>query len=117
MGHQRFSNLGSELTGYPAVSIFHEFKYHPKEVIGGTQDWIYEHRARCSGRWRSGRRTRPPTSPATDWIDWFREHPVDDELKLLKWSDEQWRRQAHVDWNAVPCTRSSARWRSAAGTR
>ena len=32
------------------------------------------------------------------WIDWFRDHPVDDDLKLLKWSDEQCGGQAHVDW-------------------
>ena len=32
------------------------------------------------------------------WIDWFREHPVEDDLKLLKWSDEQCGGQAHVDW-------------------
>ncbi len=30
---QRFSKLGEQHTGYPAVSIWHEFKYHPKEVI------------------------------------------------------------------------------------
>ncbi|MCK7491105.1 MAG: hypothetical protein MZW92_04595 [Comamonadaceae bacterium] len=32
------------------------------------------------------------------WIDWYREHPVEDDLKLLKWSDEQCGGQAHVDW-------------------
>jgi hypothetical protein len=36
-------HLGAKLTGYPAISIFHDFKYHPKEVITGTQDWVYEH--------------------------------------------------------------------------
>ena len=37
-----YSNLtGREI--HPAISIYHEFKYHPKEVITGTQDWIYEH--------------------------------------------------------------------------
>jgi len=34
------------------------------------------------------------------WIDWYREHPVEDDLKLLKWSDEQCGGQAHVDWYA-----------------
>ncbi len=34
---------GPELTGYPAISVYHEFRYHPKPVIGGTFDWIYEH--------------------------------------------------------------------------
>ena len=33
-----------------------------------------------------------------DWIDWYREHPAEDDLKLLKWSDEQCGGQAHVDW-------------------
>ncbi len=29
--------------GYPNISIFHDFKYHPKQVITGGFDWIYEH--------------------------------------------------------------------------
>ena len=44
---KRFSELGAKLTGYPAISIWHDFKYHPKEVIGGTQDWVYEHLGRA----------------------------------------------------------------------
>jgi hypothetical protein len=41
--YKRLSALGEKLTGYPAISIYHDFKYHPKEVITGTQDWLYEH--------------------------------------------------------------------------
>ena len=41
--YKRFSALGEKLTGYPAISIYHDFKYHPKEIITGTQDWLYEH--------------------------------------------------------------------------
>jgi len=34
---------GTELTEYPAISSFHEFRYDPKEVITGTfDDWAYE---------------------------------------------------------------------------
>jgi hypothetical protein len=32
------------------------------------------------------------------WIEWYRDHPVEDDKKLLKWSDEQCGGQAHVDW-------------------
>jgi len=32
------------------------------------------------------------------WVDWYRDHPPEDDLKLLKWSDEQCAGQAHVDW-------------------
>ncbi len=58
--YKRFSDLGAKSTGYPAISIFHEFKYHPKQGTGSTNTW-----ARCSGRSRSGRRTRKPASPTT----------------------------------------------------
>ena len=35
---------GTELTGYPNISVFHDFKYHPKEVITGVfDDWMYDH--------------------------------------------------------------------------
>ena len=34
---------GPELTGYPSTR-FHDFKYHPKDVItGGFDDWVYDH--------------------------------------------------------------------------
>ena len=41
--YQAAGRKGTELTGYPAISVYHEFRYHPKSVIGGTFDWIYEH--------------------------------------------------------------------------
>ena len=35
---------GTEITGYPAISVFHDFRYHPKEVITGVfDDWMYDH--------------------------------------------------------------------------
>ena len=39
-GIKRFSALGEKITGYPAISIWHDFKYHPKDVITGTQEWM-----------------------------------------------------------------------------
>ena len=96
--YQRFSKLGEQLTGYPAVSIWHEFKYHPKEVIGGTQDWLYEHLGALFWVVEIWSPNQAADISGYKWIDWFREHPVDDELKLLKWSDEQCGGQAHVDW-------------------
>ncbi len=41
--YQAAGKKGTELTGYPHISVYHEFRYHPKSVIGGTFDWIYEH--------------------------------------------------------------------------
>jgi hypothetical protein len=96
--YKRFSDLGAKLTGYPAISIFHEFKYHPKEIVTGTQDWVYEHLGALFWTveiWAPNKEAGITDYP---WIEWYREHPVEDDLKLLKWSDEQCAGLAHVDW-------------------
>ena len=96
--YKRFSALGAELTGYPAVSIWHDFKYHPKETIGGTQDWLYEHLGALF--WVVELWAPNKAAGITDykWVDWYREHAESDDLKLLKWSDEHCDGLAHVDW-------------------
>jgi murein tripeptide amidase MpaA len=96
--YQRFSKLGEQLTGYPAISIYHEFKYHPKEVITGTQDWIYEHLGALFWTVEIWAPNREAGITGYKWIDWYREHPPEDDAKLLKWSDEHCAGAAHVDW-------------------
>ena len=96
--YKRLSDIGAKLTGYPAISIWHDFKYHPKQVITGTQDWVYEHLGALF--WTVEIWAPNKEAGITDykWIDWYRDHPTEDDLKLLKWSDEQCKGQAHVDW-------------------
>ncbi len=95
---KRLSELGARITGYPAISIWHDFKYLPKQVITGTQDWLYEHLGALF--WTVEIWSPNKEAGITDykWIDWYRDHPVEDDLKLLKWSDEQCGGQAYVDW-------------------
>jgi hypothetical protein len=95
---KRLSDIGAKLTGYPAISIFHDFKYHPKEIITGTQDWVYEHLGALFWTVEIWAPNKEAGITGYKWIDWYRDHPVEDDLKLLKWSDEQCGGQAHVDW-------------------
>src|SRR3989442_4633342 len=32
------------------------------------------------------------------YIDWFRDHPVEDDLKLFRWSEDKLGGLAYVDW-------------------
>jgi len=98
--YKRFSDLGAKLTGYPAISLFHDFKYHPKEIITGTQDWLYEHLGALFWTVEIWAPNREAGITDYQWIEWYREHPVEDDLKLLAWSDAQCGGQAHVDWYA-----------------
>lgn len=96
--YQRFSELGTELSGYPSLSIWHDFKYHPKELVGGTQDWLYEQLGALYWVVELWSPNRQAGISGYQWIDWFRAHPVEDDLKLLRWSDEHCAGQAYVDW-------------------
>jgi murein tripeptide amidase MpaA len=97
--YQKIGAKGTEITGYPNVSVYHDFKYHPKEYISGVfDDWMYDHMGVFA--WTVEIWSPQRQAGITDYkfIDWFREHPVEDDLKLLKWSDEALGGRGYVDW-------------------
>jgi murein tripeptide amidase MpaA len=97
--YQKIGAKGTEITGYPNISVYHDFKYHPKEYISGVfDDWMYDHMGVFA--WTVEIWSPQRQAGITDYkfIDWFREHPVEDDLKLLKWSDEVLEGRGYVDW-------------------
>jgi len=96
--YKRLSALGEKLTGYPAISIYEEFRYHPKEIITGTQDWLYEHLGSLFWTVEIWAPNKEAGITDYDWIHWYREHPPEDDLKLLRWSDAHCNGQAHINW-------------------
>ncbi|MFN8447508.1 MAG: M14 family metallopeptidase [Anaerolineae bacterium] len=96
---QKLGAKGTEVTGYPAVSLWHEFRYHPKQVLaGGSIDWMFEHLGIFSWAVEIWSPQRQAGITDYKYIDWFREHPVEDDLKLLKWSDEVLDGKGYVAW-------------------
>ncbi len=99
--YQKLGAKGTELTGYPNVSVFHDFKYHPKEVItGGFDDWIYDHLGLFAWTVELWSPQREAGIEEYKFIDWHREHPVEDDLTMLAWSDERLGGRGYVDWYA-----------------
>lgn len=97
--YKELGERGKEMTGYPAISNFHEFKYHPKEVITGVwDDWMYEHRGVHAWTVEIWSPQRQAGITDYKYIDWFRDHPFEDDVKLLKWSDEKLDGKGHIDW-------------------
>lgn len=89
---------GTELTGYPAISIYHDFRYHPKQVITGGFDWLYTHQGALMWAVEIWSPQREAGIDNYDFIDWFRDHPVEDDLKLLRWSDTALEGKGYIDW-------------------
>lgn len=90
---------GTQITGYPCVSTYHGFRYRPKEVIRGVMDdYVYDHYG-----W-FGFTTELWDMPTTagvgprDFIAWGRWHPEEDDLKLMRWNDEEVDGDAFENW-------------------
>jgi murein tripeptide amidase MpaA len=89
---------GEALTGYPAIGVYEEFRYHPKEIITGTFDWVYDHLGIFTWTVEIWSPMREAGIEKYEYIDWFRDHPEADDLKLMKWNDEALGGKAFVDW-------------------
>jgi murein tripeptide amidase MpaA len=96
--YQKIGEKGTETTGYPNISIFHDFKYHPKQVISGGFDWTYEHLGMFMWAVEIWAPMREAGIEDYKFIDWFREHPVEDDLKILQWVDGVVDGGGYVDW-------------------
>ena len=87
----------TRLTGYPAISIFHDFKYHPKQVIkGGDVDWLYDFLGVFA--WVTEFWSPQRAAGLSDYhaIEWIREHSPEDDLALINLADELG--EGYVDW-------------------
>lgn len=97
--YKKIGEKGTSITGYPNVSVFHDFKYHPKSVITGSFDeWLFEHMGVFGWTVEIWSPQRQAGIEKYKFIDWYREHPVEDDLKLLKWNDEQLGGKGYVNW-------------------
>lgn len=97
--YEKIGRKGTELTGYPVLNVFADFKYHPQEVITGVfDDWLYDHLglfAWTTELWSPLNQAGIPTPKP---MDWRREHPLEDDLRLLRWNDEKLDGRGFVSW-------------------
>jgi murein tripeptide amidase MpaA len=97
--YKEIGQRGAEITGYPHTSVYHGFRYDPRSVMHGAfDDWAYDTLgifALTVELWdivgEAGIKPR-------DFIEWFRDHPEEDDLKLLAWNDEHLGGQGFVNW-------------------
>ncbi|MCA9926607.1 MAG: hypothetical protein KC421_29765, partial [Anaerolineales bacterium] len=97
--YKRLGDKATELTGYKAVSVFHDFKYDPKEFIKGTfDDWMYEYLGIYAWTCEIWSVQQQAGIKDYKFMDWFREHPVEDDVAIMKWNDEVLDGKGVVAW-------------------
>jgi murein tripeptide amidase MpaA len=97
--YKLIGEVGSRITGYECVSVYHQFRYDPKSVTtGGMDDYGYD-------QWGWFGFTTElwdlPTEAGVkkkDYIEWLRRHPESDDLLMMHWNDQALAGQGFIDW-------------------
>jgi murein tripeptide amidase MpaA len=89
----------SDLTGYACYSTYHGARTHPSQRTTGTFDgWLYDHLGIYGWTvdiWAPHRRAGITENNIGQWE---KDHPLEDDLKLLAWSDANMEGDGYVDW-------------------
>lgn len=90
---------GSEITGYRSVSVYHDFRYHPKETIKGVfDDWMYDYLGTYAYTVELWDLPAAAGIEERKFIEWFREHPLEDDYTILEWIKTQNDNEGLHDW-------------------
>lgn len=90
---------GTQITDYPSVSVYHGFRYSPKDVTrGAMDDYVYDHLGWFGFTTELWDMPTEAGIGPRDFIAWFRWHPEEDDLKLMRWNDEVMNGEAFQDW-------------------
>lgn len=81
--------IGEKLVGYPAVSVYHDFRYDPKKVTTGSwDDWFYHHRGVFSWTPEIWSVARQAGATLPNPIDIYQNPGEETLTKILHWCDQ-----------------------------
>lgn len=97
--YQLVGDKGTELTGYPHLSVFKDFRVNKQEEVHGSTEWGYTNFGIYLWAPEYWAPHRTAGVEIDNYVEWFQHHPAEDELKMLAWSDSL-DDDAYVDWYA-----------------
>ena len=81
--------MGEEETGYPCISIYHDYAYDKKQPIhGAVLDWVYSTFGIFAYSTELWSLPRKAGIEITDYIGWMKDHPASDDVAMAKALDE-----------------------------
>ena len=96
VAYERIGREATRITGYPAVSMYHDFRYDPKkDITGGSDEWMYDTLGVFA--WVTEFWSPLRMAGITDFelIGWFKDPPLDEQLALLRYADSV---GGYADW-------------------
>ncbi|MGF1473458.1 MAG: M14 family metallopeptidase [Rubrobacteraceae bacterium] len=100
--YKALGDRGTELTGYPNISVYHDFTYEPgKYITGAFDDWAYAYYGVLAFTIEFWSAAGSAGVEVGDFIEFFRNPPEEAQLKLLAWNDEELGGEGFVEWAAA----------------
>jgi murein tripeptide amidase MpaA len=90
---------GTRITGYPNISVYHDFRYDPKKTITGAfDDWAYDSYGVFAFTIEFWSMAHAAGVEVEDFIEFFRDPPEEASLKMLAWNDRELGGDGFVSW-------------------
>ena len=97
--YKALGERGTEITGYPNISVYHDFRYAPNEVITGAfDDWAYSAYGVYAYTIEFWSMAKAAGVEVKDFISFFRDPPEEASLAMLRWNDEELGGEGFVPW-------------------
>ena len=97
--YKALGDRGTEITGYPNISVYHDFTYEPgKYITGAFDDWAYSYYGVFAFTIEFWSAAESAGVEVTDFIEFFRNPPEEARLKMLSWNDAELAGEGFVEW-------------------
>ena len=97
--YKALGERGTELTGYPNISVYHDFRYEPdKFITGALDDWAYDYYGVFAFTIEFWSMAKSAGVEVEDFIEFFRDPPEEAQLKMLAWNDGELDGGGFMDW-------------------
>ena len=97
--HKEIGRIGTELTGYRAVSLFHDFVYNPKDVLSGDYpDWLFENLGIFAYTVELWGLPDMAGIKEPKFLEWDKNHPIEEDIQILKWLEANTKARGYWDW-------------------
>ncbi len=99
--YKALGNRGTEITGYPNISVYHDFTYEPgKYITGAFDDWAYSYYGVFAFTIEFWSAAESAGVEVADFIEFFRNPPEEARLKMLSWNDAELNGKGFVEWTS-----------------
>jgi murein tripeptide amidase MpaA len=97
--YKALGDRGTEITGYPNISVYHDFSYDPKKSITGAfDDWAYDYYGVFAFTIEFWSMAKASGVEVDDFIEFARNPPEEATLKMLAWNDTKLNGEGFVPW-------------------